>query len=213
MTDAALLTLTQWLSPSFPLGSFAYSHGLELAVSQGSVHDAPTLESWLEQTLRVGGAKVDAWLLSMVLGGMDAGEADALAQALAGTKERWNETVEQGAAFARTVAQMGGAAAPVGPIALPVAVGVAAKGLGLPSQTVLSLYLHSYISNLVSAGVRFIPLGQSAGQSVLARLHGVIGEVAEAALAARPEDLTTSAFAADLGAARHEAMDVRIFKT
>ncbi|WP_417248537.1 urease accessory protein UreF [Celeribacter sp.] len=211
MTDAALLTLTQWLSPAFPLGAFAYSHGLELAISEGHVRDAETLEAWLAQTLRVGGGKVDAWLLAMVLDGADAVEMDDLAQALAGTKERWSETTEQGAAFARTVVQMGGpdrAAA-----ALPVAVGVAARELNLPKKTVISLYLHSYISNLVSAGVRFMPLGQSAGQSVLSRLHAVIEGVAEGALDATVEGLTTSAFASDLGSARHEAMDVRIFKT
>lgn len=211
MTDQSLLTLMQWLSPSFPLGSFAYSHGLELAIAEGVVNDGASLEAWLSLTLQKGGGHVDAWLLSMVLQGGDADEMADLAQALAGTRERWAETFDQGAAFARTVAQMGGSEAPAR--ALPVAVGVAARGLNLPEKTVISLYLHSFMSNLVSAAVRFVPLGQAAGQTVLANLHKVIDTAAQEALSASVDRLTTGAFAADLTAARHEDMDVRIFKT
>ncbi len=212
MTDPhALLTLTQWLSPSFPLGAFAYSHGLELAISEGAVRDAEGLESWLRVILTRGGGHVDACLLSMVLQGADAQEVGELAEALAGSKERWAETFEQGQAFVKTVAQMGGPERAAW--ALPVAVGEAARGLDLPDRTVIALYLHSFASNLVSAGVRFVPLGQAAGQRVLATLHDEIERVSEAALSAAAETLTTGAFAADLNAARHEDMDVRIFKT
>lgn len=212
MTDPhALLTLTQWLSPSFPLGAFAYSHGLELAISDGHVRDAAGLKDWLRVILTRGGGHVDACLLALVLQGADAQEMGDLAEAMAGSKERWAETFEQGRAFVATVAQMGGPARPAR--ALPVAVGEAARDLDLPSKTVIALYLHSFTSNLVSAGVRFIPLGQAAGQTVLSQLHTEIEQGAEAALAATPDSLTTGAFAADLNAARHEDMDVRIFKT
>lgn len=211
MTDRALLTLTQWLSPAFPLGGFAYSHGLELAISGGQVRDAAGLRDWLDAVLTRGGGRADAWLLSMVLQGADADEMAALAEALAGSKERWAEAYEQGTAFARTVAEMGGPKRPAR--ALPVAVGEATRDLGLAPKTVISLYLHSFASNLVSAGVRFMPLGQAAGQSVLSALHEVIDRVAEEALGATVEGLSTGAFAADLNAARHEDMDVRIFKT
>lgn len=211
MTDLALLTLTQWLSPSFPLGAFAYSHGLELAVTEGAVSDAEGLETWLRAVLRKGGGRVDAALLAMVLRGEDPAEIGELAEAIAGSKERWAETFEQGQAFVKTVAQMGGPERV--PRALPVAVGEAALSLDLPARTVIALYLHGFTSNLVSAGVRFIPLGQAAGQRVLSRLHGEIEALAEAALEITPETLTTGAFAADLTAMRHEDMDVRIFKT
>ena len=211
MTDQSLLTLTQWLSPAFPLGAFAYSHALELAITEGAVSDGASLETWLTLTLQKGGGRVDAWLMSMVLQGADADEMAALAEALAGTRERWHETSEQGAAFARTVTQMGGIKAPAR--ALPVAVAEAARALDFPVKTVISLYLHSFTSNLVSAAVRFVPLGQAAGQTVLSNMHQVIAQVAEEALAATEAGLTTGAFAADLMAARHEDMDVRIFKT
>lgn len=206
-----LLSLTQWLSPSFPLGAFAYSHALELAIAEDKVTDADTLQAWLSDTLAYGGGKVDAWLLAMVLAGEEVRALTDLAEALAGTHERWMETSDQGQAFVRTVAQMGGPE--IAPCALPVAVGQAALGLDLGAETVISMYLHSFTSNLVSAAVRFVPLGQSAGQTVLAGLHDQISAQARAALGATMDGLTSSAMAADLGAARHEDMDVRLFKS
>ncbi|MBU2868659.1 urease accessory protein UreF [Pacificibacter marinus] len=209
--NLGLLSLTQWLSPSFPLGAFAYSHALELAITEGKVNDAATLKAWLSDTLAYGGGKVDAWLLAMTLAGGDPRDLADLAEALAGTRERWMETSDQGAAFVRTVAQMGGPE--IASCALPVAVGQAARALDVDAETVIALYLHSFTANLVSAAVRFVPLGQSAGQSVLAGLHDQIAAQARAALGATVEGLTTSAFVADLGAAQHEDMDVRLFKS
>ena len=211
MADTDLLTLTQWLTPAFPLGAFAYSHGLELAIHEGAVTDEASLQSWLTQTLRRGGGHVDSWLLSMTLRGAQANDMADLAEALAGTAERWAETSEQGAAFARTVADMGGEE--IAPCALPVAVGLAARRLTLAPRTVIALYLQSFTANLVSAAVRFIPLGQAAGQRVLAALHPVIEEAAQAAETAEIATLATGAFAADLDAARHEDMEVRLFKS
>ncbi|SLN29429.1 Urease accessory protein UreF [Aquimixticola soesokkakensis] len=216
MTDAApfnsdLLTLTQWLSPAFPLGSFAYSHALELAISDGSVGDGAQLARWLEDTLRFGAGRMDAGLLVMVLRGAKVDDIADLARALAPTRERWEETFAQGTAFARTVSSMGGEAIPA--MALPVAVGVAARRLSLETRDVAALYLHSFTANLVSAAVRFVPLGQTEGQRVLSGLHDVIGAVASGALGATADTLTSAALAADVTAARHEEMPVRIFKT
>lgn len=208
------LTLTQWFSPSFPLGSFAYSHGLEVAISEGKVTCATTLESWLKMTLMRGAGRVDSAILSLVLSGENAEDMADFARAIAGTKERWEETFEQGRAFARTLNTMQDTRFSSLPnAALPVVVGLAARGLEMPKKTVISLYLSSFTSNLVSAAVRFVPLGQSEGQKTLAALHPVIETVANAALNATFEDLTTSSFAADLDAARHEDMEVRIFKS
>lgn len=202
------LTLAQWLSPSFPLGSFAYSHGLEHAVTAGDVHDAETLAEWLRIVLHHGAGRVDAVLLCLALRGEDMGET---ARALAGSRERLEETEAQGRAFADTVARMQGRAVPAHP--LPVAVGMAAQDLDLPAQEVAALYLHAFASNIVSAGVRFIPLGQSQGQQVLAGLHQGIAEIAEWAATAGLADLRSGAFGADLAAMQHETQHVRIFKT
>lgn len=205
-----LLTLIQWLSPAFPTGGFAYSHGLEAVIADGE-RSAAGIGAWIEGVLRHGAGQADAVLLACVLRGEDPGAVDALAQAMAGTKERLAETVEQGTAFARTVAALSGR--DMTARSLPVAVGEAARDLSLPVEEVVAVYLHAFAANLVACATRFAPLGQTEGQAVLAALHAPIAEVAGWAARAGAEDIGTSALAAEMAAMRHEAMDVRIFKT
>ncbi|KAJ55503.1 urease accessory protein UreF [Actibacterium mucosum KCTC 23349] len=203
-----LLTLTQWLSPAFPLGSFAYSHGLETAIASGDVTDAQTLQAWLRVVLTQGTGIVDATLLCRTMEGQDLGN---VARALAASRERLEEAEAQGAAFVDTVNKITGDAQAVAP--LPVAVGVAARSLSLSTEDVAALYLHAFISNLVSAAVRFVPLGQSAGQAVLSALHADIAETARRAVTMTLDDLGAAAPGADMAAMKHETQDVRIFKT
>lgn len=206
-----LLTLVQWLSPAFPTGGYAYSHGLE-AVIAGGVRTAAGVSDWIGGVLRFGSGQSDAVLLACALrAGADCAALDASARALAGTKERLSETVEQGAAFARTVAALTGRDLP--PRCLPVAVGEAASALDLPVEEVVAVYLHAFAANLVACATRFVPLGQTEGQGVLAGLHPVIASVAGRAVGTGVEEIGTSAIGAELAAMRHEEMDVRIFKT
>lgn len=206
-----LLTLVQWLSPAFPTGGFAYSHGLEWAMA-GGLRTAEGVRGWIGEVLRFGAGQADAVLLAQALRpGADHAGLDAFGRAMAGSAERLVETVDQGAAFARTVAGLTGRALPAR--VLPVAVGEAAAGLDLAPADVIGVYLHGFAGNLVAVATRFVPLGQTEGQGVLAGLHPVIGEVAGWAAAAGLEDIGTAAFGADLAAMRHEEMDVRIFRT
>jgi urease accessory protein len=205
-----LLSLVQWLSPAFPTGGFAYSHGLEAVIAEGE-RSAAGLGGWIEGVLLYGAGQADAILLATVLRGEDAAAANAVARAMAGTKERLSETMEQGAAFARTVQTLTGRALPAR--ALPVAVGEAVRNLGLPVEEVVAVYLHAFAANLVAAATRFAPLGQTEGQALLSRLHPVISQLADRAATATLDDIGTSGIAADLASMRHETMDVRIFKT
>lgn len=207
-----LLTLVQWLSPAFPTGGFAYSHGLEAAIAAGQVKSASELLEWLSDVLRFGAGKQDAILLACALrAGADHDALDDLARALQPSSERLSETLDQGTAFARTVAGLTGRDLP--PRLLPIALGQAAQGMDLAGPDVLALYLHSFASNLVSVAMRFMPLGQAAGQAVLRDLHPVIGQVADQAAGMALDDLGSCALGADLAAMRHETMDVRIFRT
>ncbi|MEL6645244.1 MAG: urease accessory UreF family protein [Pseudomonadota bacterium] len=212
MSDQALLTLTQWLSPAFPVGGYAYSHGMEYAIASGDVGDAKALETWLTDVLRRGAGFSDAVLLCAALAPeADWTQLDARAQALAPSRERLAETVTQGTAFTEATNALNATQHP--PASLPVAVGRAARMLDLSAERVAALYLHSFASNLVAGAVRFIPLGQSDGQAVLARLHPVITEVASAAAHTAPDAITSAVPGADIAAMAHETMDVRIFKT
>jgi urease accessory protein len=209
---SALLSLVQWLSPAFPTGGFAYSHGMEAAMAAGQVRDAASARAWIGDVLRLGAGHADAVLLGGALRpDADHAALDDLARAMAASRERLAETVDQGTAFARTVAALTGRALP--PRALPVAVGEAAAPLGLPAVTVAEVYLHAFAGNLAAIATRFVPLGQTEGQGLLAALHPVIGEVAATAVATAPADIGTLALGADMAAMAHETQDIRLFRT
>ena len=212
MTDLALLALTQWLSPAFPTGGFAYSHGLERVIARNEVTDAATLSDWLTDILRHGAGWQDAVLLAQALRpGADHAHLAAIARALAPSAERLTETLDQGTALARTVADITGRSIPACP--LPVALGAAAQPLGLPPQTVIALFLQAFAGNLVLVAVRHVPLGQTEGQRLLAGLAPRLAALAERAAIAGLDDLATAALAGDLAAMEHETQDVRIFRT
>lgn len=212
MSDADYLTLQQWLSPAFPVGGFAWSHGLETVISSGDVHDAATLEDWLSTVITKGSGLADAILLCAAMAPAADHEALAdLACALAGSAERLAETEAQGEAFTsthNTLTKNSFHAAP-----LPVAVGRAARVLSLSPQAVAAHYLQAFTANLISAAVRFMPLGATDGQGVLQALQPAILNIARAAAATDVDAITLSQPGADFAAIAHETQDVRIFRS
>ena len=225
MTSPDLL-LTVWLSPSFPVGAFAYSHGLEWAVEAGDVRDESTLAGWLSDLLEHGGARTDAILLAESWRATSAADAAALAQvnelaiALAPSAERRLETMQQGRSFldvtekawpsdalATFVARVGRNAA------YPVAVALAAAAHGVALRPALKAYLLAFSSNLVSAAVRAVPLGQTDGQRVIAQLIPIVEETAMAAQNAPLDDIGGAAFRSDLASMHHETQYTRIFRS
>ena len=209
---AARLLAVQMLSPAFPTGGFAYSQGLEWAMAQGVVADGAALAEWIGDLLAHGSLWSDGVLLSLALrDGADHAALDDLARALCLSSERLTETLEQGAAFARTAAALtgdGGA-----PAALPVAAGRSLAPLGLPAAEVIALFLHGQALNLILAAVRFMPLGQTQGQSLLARLAPDILRIANRAALATEDDLGGCAIGAEIAQMRHETMQTRIFRS
>ena len=223
---AALYRLMAWLSPSYPVGAFSYSGGLEWAVEAGDVRDVETLRRWLTVVIRQGAASCDAVFLrhahDAVVAADDAGlrAVAELAAAWAPSKERHLETVAQGSAFlAATRAAWPCAtldrltAVWDGPLAYPVAVGVAAAGHSIPLAPALNAYLHAVVANLVSAGIKLVPLGQTDGQRLLAAQEPLVAACAERALATSLDDLAGATFRADLAGMRHETQYTRLFRS
>jgi urease accessory protein len=223
---AALYRLMAWLSPAYPIGAFSYSSGIEWAVEAGDITDARTLEGWLAVMIGEGGGFCDAVFFvhafRAIAGGDDAllRKVAELAAAFAPSKERHLETTAQGRAFLDTTR----AAWPTpaldrllavwnGAIALPVAVGVACAGHGVPLDPALRAYLHAMTANLISTGVRLIPLGQTDGQRVLAALEPVVETTAQRALVTGLDEVGGAAFRADLASMRHETQYARLFRS
>lgn len=213
-TDLDLLTLTQWLSPAYPVGAFAYSHGLERLVQSGAVHDAVSLRDWLHDVLEQGAGWSDALFLTAAWRAkseLAVAELDDMARAFAGPFERRFEAAQQGAAFCGVTAAVWGIK--LTELTYPVAIGCAARHAGLPVKPTARLYLHAFISNLVSAAQRLMPLGQTAAQRVVRDMAPLCAHQAHAAVEADLSALSGTAFLAEIAAMQHETQQPRIFRT
>jgi urease accessory protein len=217
----ALLRLLVWLSPAFPTGGFAYSHGIEWAVEAGDISDGATLAGWLGDILRMGSARNDAILLRHAWAAQDLATLITIAElaaATAASRERQEETLSQGTAFCLAaqiwpsdlLRDLHGA---IGRVAYPVGVGVLARAHAIPEATICQAYLQAFTANLVSAGVRLIPLGQTAGLRVQAALEPDILAAAEATEGSSLDDLGGACWRADIAAMRHETQYTRLFRS
>ncbi len=221
---ASLYRLLSWLSPAYPVGAYTYSHGLEWVVESGAVRDAQALGAWLDGVLRFGGGRSDAVFFAHAFraAGDDAAvvELTDLAMALNPSAERRLETSAQGRAFLSATRHAWPAAALAAfdglepeRLAYPVVVGVAAAGHGIPLSAAVGAYLHAFLSNLVSAGVRLIPLGQSAGLALIAGFEATLATLADEVVDAPLAGVGGCALAADLASIHHETQYSRLFRS
>jgi urease accessory protein len=215
-SERALLRLMAWLSPAFPTGAYAYSHGLEWAVAAADVADPETLRAWLTDLLRHGSGWNDAILLRQAYhAAAEPGrlaEIAELAAAVAPSRERRGETLDIGRAFVTAAHAWSGPKLP-DRIAYPVAVGALAAGHQIPENDAALGYLQAFATNLISAAVRLIPLGQNAGLRVLAAIEPAILEVGAVTRDAALDDLGGCTWRADLAAMRHETQYTRLFRS
>jgi urease accessory protein len=223
---SALYRLMAWVSPAYPVGAFSYSSGIEWAVESGDIKDAETLKRWLAVTIAEGGGCCDAVFFvhahRAVTTENDGSlrEVAELAAAFAPSKERHLETTAQGRAFVEATRAAWPCAALDrlaaiwnGAIAYPVAVGVTAAGHGIAVEPALGAYLHAVTANLISAGVRLIPLGQTDGQRLLAAFEPIVAATGVRALATPLDQAGAAAFRADIASMRHETQYTRLFRS
>ena len=218
------LPLMVWLSPAFPVGAFAYSHGLEWAHEAGDLPTAGSVQSWLADLLAFGALRNDAVLFVEAFRAVETGSeerlADAaeLALALASSAERRLETATQGDAFVAAVAASWPCAAldplkDLAPVPYPIAVATAAAGHAVPLRPALEAFGLGFIQNLVSAAVRLGVIGQTDGQGVIAALIPAVQELAAFAAGSTLDDLGGAAFRSDLASLRHETQYSRLFRS
>ncbi|MEK9679792.1 MAG: urease accessory protein UreF [Rhodospirillaceae bacterium] len=229
LPSPALYRLMSWLSPSFPVGAYAYSHGLEFAVEDGRVTDAAALSRWVEAVMQFGAGRNDGIFFAAAWRAVDDDsqedflEIAEMAAAYRGTKELALENEAQGAAFLDAVAAAWSSArfeeyAPMFkasgfPVSYPIAVALAAAASDVSLSAALSAYLHAFAANLISAGVRLIPLGQTAGQQVLAGLQYTVLDAAMIAQTHTLDDLGSAAPMVDWASVKHETQYTRLFRS
>jgi urease accessory protein len=224
----ALLRLTAWLSPAFPVGSFSYSHGLERAVHDALVEDAASLRSWIGELLDRGSAWNDAVLFAEAWrrgrrvrdAGQSPGEPEdgftelaELGIALAGSAERLLESATQGGAFGAAMNDWGGKTALPAECPYCVTVGAHAGAAAIPLEAAIAAFLQAFASNQLQAGIRLGLIGQSQAVRLLAGLEPQIAAAAARAARSTPHDLGTATLAAEIAAMRHETQYSRLFRT
>ena len=224
-----LYRLMTWFSPAFPVGAYSYSHGIEFAVETGRVHDRDSLREWVGFIVQQGAGRIDADLFLRAYSAVRDEDADALldtvevASCLRGSAETALESSAQGAAFLRAVAsswphpgltawESDLAVDAIAP-AYAVAVAVAAAHHRIPVGPTLTALLQAMAANLISAGVRLIPLGQTDGQRATADLAQRVQEAVDAALTRPAEDLGSAAAMVDWTSMRHETQYTRLFRS
>lgn len=205
-----LMTLQAWFSPAFPTGAFSYSHGLEAAIQNKLVIDRQSLNGWISTLLRNGSGRTDLMFIKAAYEGNE--EANKLCLALCAGKERLQETIELGQAFRHVVNSSYQTDLSDG-LAYPVAVGLAARVNNLELTLTLQSYLQAFAANLISVGVRSIPIGQQAGQNCLVSLYpsieSVVSEVSKVSL----DEVGSAALLSDVMAMQHETTSPRIYRT
>ena len=210
----ALYRLMSWLSPSFPVGAFSYSHGIEYGVEAGFVRDEADLRDWIDAGLKHEFGPVNGAMLRSAYEAHDLARALEEARALVPTLEFELEHKSQGEAFMLAfLAAWGEVHLPPGWVPYPSAVGIAALTCGVPLRAALIAFFHSMVSNLISAGIRTVPLGQTAGQRILASLQTTAIEAADDALARDPEDVGAAAPMIEWTSIRHETQYTRLFRS
>jgi len=223
---AALYRLMTWLSPSFPVGAFSWSCGIEWAVEAGDIVDAASLRDWLAAMLGQGPGYCDSVFLAHAQraassrDGAGLREIAELAAAFAPSRERHLETSAQGRAFidiARAAWNCDGLDQMVsccdGAIVYPIAVGIVSAAHAIPLAPTMQAFLHALMSNWISAGARLIPLGQTASQRALALLEPTVVSTAKRALQASLDHLGSATFRADIASMRHETQYTRLFRS
>jgi urease accessory protein len=215
-----------WLSPSFPVGAFAYSQGLEMAVERGLVTSRATLEDWIGALIAHGSLRNDLIFLGAAHSAVARLDwnvlavTNALACALQPTAERYLEATQQGGSFLAAIAgawsNSAFAAARArfdGAVSYPIAVGLATAAHRIDIAPTLDAFAFAWAGTMTSAAIRLGVVGQTDAQGVVATLGGALSATAQQAQTLTLDDVGGAAFSADLASLEHETQYSRLFRS
>jgi urease accessory protein len=223
---AGLARLLQLASPTLPIGAYSYSQGLEWAVEARIVHDEGSASAWIGDLLDLSLATGEAAVLARLIAAYSSRDADvfigwnAWFRASRETRELRAETEQMGASLAslaRDLQWLDALAEELvgrcAPITLPAAFALAARRTGLATDAVVAAYVWSWLDNQVLAAIKTIPLGQVAGQRLLAQLSDRIGPAVMRARDVDDDDIASFTPGLALASALHETQYSRLFRS
>ena len=208
--SAQLLHLMAVMSPAFPVGGFAYSHGLEWAIDSGEID----VLNWITSLVRHGSGWNDAVLFSAAYDADDAKRLgiDELALALAASRERYLETTDLGQSCVKATSTLAGREA-LPYTVYPVVLAAYCADMGISKRSSLLAFMQAFSNNLIAVAVRLVPLGQTRGLEIMGALMPVILETVDRAMSSTLDDLGSSTFLSDVAAMKHETQYSRIFRS
>ncbi len=224
LNDSALLYLLQLASPGLPVGAYSYSEGLEALVDNGVINNKDNLWYWIEQELRYGAIRLEVAVMLRSHQNFCGGDIEALKawnawlSAARETEELRQQSWQMGHSLLKLLVdlqpQLQSVASAVGsPCNYAVVFGIAAAHWQIDSHAAILGYLHSWSANLISAGVKLIPLGQTAGQQLLLGLRDLLIEVTEEVLTLKDDDLSSCGWGLALASMAHQTQYTRLFRS
>lgn len=226
LTASSLLQLMWLASPALPVGGFSYSEGLESAVEAGLVTNEAQAGDWLLDQLTLSLARADLAVAGKAFKAWQRGDGATVAELNAWvtttreSAEMRLQTEQMGRSLVEWVKNRGVSDARVATLAAlspaptwPVAFALAAAQTGAPLREAMLSFCFGWAENMMQAALKAVPLGQSGGQRVLARLSAAIPDAVDHALALA--DSERQAFTPMLAilSAQHETQYSRLFRS
>ncbi len=219
-----LLRLLQLASPLLPVGGYSYSEGLEYPISQGIIEDRSTLQAWIDRELQAGAIRIEAALMDRAYAASIAPDLDRLQYwnqwlcAARETEELRLQSWQMGGSLVKLALELTpNIQALIAPIAHPcnyaIAFGVVAQHWQIDRQTAMAAYLNGWVTNAIGAGIKLIPLGQTAGQQILWQLNATIDRVVAEISTLADDDLYACSWGLSLASMQHETLYSRLFRS
>ncbi|MBW4664501.1 MAG: urease accessory protein UreF [Chroococcus sp. CMT-3BRIN-NPC107] len=218
-----VLSLLQLVSPALPVGAYSYSEGLETLVEWGTIRNRHTFKHWLEQELSYGAICLEAAVMLRTYEATVRSDRAALIY-----WNNWLSAARETSELRASSWQMGQslmglllALKPIeaqnicleGECNYAVSLGIFAALEQINPQSLILGYLHSWATNLITAGVKLIPLGQTAGQILLHELHASISDAATKIISLEDDDLSSCSWGLSLASMAHETQYTRLFRS
>ncbi|MEH2038799.1 urease accessory protein UreF [Nostoc sp.] len=224
LTDSHLLSILQLASPALPVGAYSYSEGLEMLVENGTIANHTHLKDWLKAELLYGAIRLEAAVMVRSQQAVKIGDIESLCSwnlwlsAARETEELRASSWQMGRSLIQLLAKLEPQIVPIAntvgnPCNYAIAFGIAVAHWEISIQAALLAYLHSWASNLITAGVKLIPLGQTAGQRLLLDLQPLLSAAALEILGLEDDQLACCSWGLSLASMQHETQYTRLFRS
>jgi urease accessory protein len=221
-----VLRLLQFSDSTFPVGGFAFSAGLEMAVQTGVVHDRATLAEFTRTVTHLA-ATGDGVALLVAHRGAVAGDLDQIRQADEAVyvrklpQEARTMTVRMGRKLAEAAAHIVGdsmldmrfraAATDSIHVTYPVALGALFASLGMSEEDAFDSHQYGVAAMVLSAALRLMRIGHLDTQAILYSVNATVAEEYRRAAQANLHEMATFGPVIDVLAAMHVRAHVRLF--